>query len=602
MLLFISLAGLMQVAKSQLISIENVQLATANGEFRLVELPLKRNLRGDFQVRLEIHQGSSSTSALRIIPDDRILAVRLNGVPVSLAGIPESDRHNYMRGFEIKLHGLIPNEINILELQLNNVSGVGGLNIESGKNLNGWGILSAFVALLTLVVALIRYLPISKAQGVLLVLALLVSLLYLSVTNSYTRTFDVYEGGGHRDYIYHLIEHRSMPHPGDGWEYHQPPLYYTIAALTKAGLVGADVTSDFWGQLLALYFWTIFLVASLATLRIAFRSSRLALLIASAALCLWPSGIIHSVRIGNDIPLYAFYGLAFYYIVKWWQVRHFSSLMWAGVWASLALLTKSNALAIWAVLGVLFIVYAARSWRARMHKPHEYRKAWRGAVFLGCFFVMVLLLNLGNNVWHYLEGTSSDWLLSNVSATINPKLQVGNAPVNYLVFDLPTYLTEPFISTWDDRYGRQYFWNFVWRSALSSEFFFNGAGAVFFNSWGIANGVFLLLLLAGILLYGVQQKMTMSRRQLLLAGYRSLPWLLALVFPFLLLLAYRIKVPLSSNTDFRYIYPVLLVLLFLAARAWAPGTYYLAPRLLTLGAPLIAISSLLWVGILTGLG
>src|SRR5690606_2913468 len=227
------------------------------------------------------------------------------------------------------------------------------------------------------------------------------------------------------------------------------------------------------------------------------------------------------------------------------------------------LLTKSNALAAWGVIGVLFLTEAYRLWTHRKVRINQIRKIRSVVIVLAATFSITMILNFGDNVMHYLDGTSNDWLLSNVSDTIHSGLQVGNKPANYLVFDLATYLQNPFITSWDDKYGRQYFWNFVWRSSLTSEFIFAGK---WLHTWGILNGIFLLMTLTGITLYAVQKGTLMNARSRNIGLYRNIPWIAALIFPFLLLLAYRIKVPLSCNTDFRYIFPVLLPLLYFSTK------------------------------------
>lgn len=163
------------------------------------------------------------------------------------------------------------------------------------------------------------------------------------------------------------------------------------------------------------------------------------MLIVSSALCFWPAGIIHSIRIGNDLPLYAFYALAFYYALRWWRGHATPHLWYASLWASMALLTKSNALAVWGVIGVLFLVHSYRLWQLRREHPLHLRQIRKNFTILTTCFVVTMALNFGDNLWHYLDGTSSDWLLSNVSESINPGLKVENKPVNYLIFDTATF-------------------------------------------------------------------------------------------------------------------------------------------------------------------
>lgn len=594
LLAIFSLFLLMQIAVQQNISITNIEL-TVNDQSRKIEsLPIKQNIEGIYRVKMNLRLGSWAPKTLRIIPDDELLSIMVNGQSISLNKFSKADLRNYAKGISIELPGLIPVEVNELELILSNSSNPAGLDVRPEGTVTSKATVLALFALLILIYGLARHFRLTKSQYACLIIGLTTCLIYLGITGPATRTFDVYEGGGHRDYIEYLITHRTTPPPGEGWEYHQPPVYYALAALTKAFLTGAETNSDGWGQLLALWFWTIFLTVSLATLRISIPRKSYAILIASAAICLWPAGIIHSIRIGNDIPLYAFYGLAFYYSIRWWRSRNNSFLLYASLWASMALLTKSNALAVWGVIGVLFLAHAYRLWSHRKVRKDQLRKLSQSFLVLAATFSITIVLNLGDNVWHYINGTSNDWLLSNVSDTIHPGLKVGNKPVNYLVFDLATYLQQPFISSWDDKSGRQYFWNFVLRSSLTSEFSFHGRA---FNLWGTLNGIFLLMTILGLVFYMVQKGTIMDSRSSRLALYRKIPWLAGLVLPFLLLLAYRIKVPLSCNTDFRYIFPVLLPFLYFSAKVWIEPGLRLT-KFFALGAPLIALSTVPWIGIM----
>src|SRR5690606_22309485 len=129
-----------------------------------------------------------------------------------------------------------------------------------------------FACMMLLCYALRRHINLSPTQIALLMLGVAVSLGYMSVTDPHTRTFDVYEGGGHKDYIEYIIKEHSLPPPGGGWEYHQPPVYYLIAAAAKTLLVDARAHTEHWGQLLALWFWTIFLAASLGALGASLRN------------------------------------------------------------------------------------------------------------------------------------------------------------------------------------------------------------------------------------------------------------------------------------------------------------------------------------------
>lgn len=591
----LTLLTLMWISHWKTININNIVFSSNPNEHRSITLPFSEDFVGQYTISLNIDNATSNAQKFRIFPDDEVVAIKINGEKVSIDNISLSDRRNYSSGFVLNINSLKPEQTNLLEIEMINESNPTGFRIEATQRLSKHQLIWIFITLGIFALWLMRSLKTSKSQKGFFLLSLILSLSYLSQTDSRTRTFDVYEGGGHKDYIEHLINQHSLPNPGEGWEYHQPPLYYLIAATTKVAGFIPNTANDLWGQLLALYFWCIFLISALASLKIAFNQQRLPLLIASFALCLWPAGIIHSIRIGNDLALYAFYGLSFFYTLKWWKTRASVHLFWASLWMGASLLTKSNGLAITATLGILFFLHMILIFKDRAHFQQKKQKLLRDFAILSSVVFIALALNFGDNIYYYAKGSSSDWLLSNVSQSINSGLKVKNDPENYLIFDLATYLQHPFISTWDDISGRQYFWNFVWRSSLTSEFSFQGDALKF---WGMSNGVFLLCVLAGTFIYFLQKQPYTTKTTIILNAYKHLPWILTLVLPFLLLLAYRIKVPLSCNTDFRYIYPVLVNIIFFACLAWKKPKQLPLPAALTFGLVLIGASSLFWIKLL----
>ncbi|MBY0379043.1 MAG: hypothetical protein K2P99_01440 [Burkholderiales bacterium] len=256
------------------------------------------------------------------------------------------------------------------------------------------------------------------------------------------------------------------------------------------------------------------------------------------------------------------------------------------------ILTKSNGLSIAAALCLLFIIHAYSTYHNKLRFAQQKIKLRNNFFVILGFITLSLSINFGDNVYYFLAGKSSDWLLSNVSTVINSGLKVQNTITSYMVFDLATYLQHPFISTWDDISGRQYFWNFVWRSTLTSEFSFNGEA---FKLWGTINGVLLLAMLSSIVIYLLQRQPNISMHTIKLNAYKNLPWILLLVFPFILLLAYRIKVPLSCNTDFRYIYPVLVTIVYFSSLPLSEPKKYPIPALLSIAGILIAASSFIFI-------
>jgi hypothetical protein len=260
-----------------------------------------------------------------------------------------------------------------------------------------------------------------------------------------------------------------------------------------------------------------------------------------------------------------------------------------------ALITKSSGLALAAALIVLFVIHILRSLRYADTIDNARTAVVRQSLVLGAVLLAALVINFGDNVYYYATGASSDWLLSNVGETINEGLRVRNDLPSYLVFDSATFLQHPFMSTWVDEHGRQYFWNFFWRSSLSSEFSFKGDA---FRWWGISNGIGLLLLLTGCSIFVLQYLAITGMRKAVRHMYKYLPWLCTGIFMMALLLAFRIRAPLSCNSDFRYIYTVILPLIVLSGIALKNWRRLPLPAVLSFAMILIGVNTLWWLVLL----
>ncbi|MGC3961909.1 MAG: hypothetical protein QM803_00930 [Rhodocyclaceae bacterium] len=554
-------------------------------------LPWKQDYQGNYVVSVRVKNPEAGMLRLHVFPDDELLSLTVNGQPFSLDGISQKARRDYAQGFWLTIPKAPAQSITSLAFSLANQSGPAGFNLKPHATpvtriVGAWGVLAA------LAVVLMQKLPIARAQLGLTLASLIISLAYLTVTPADLRTFDVFEGGGHLDYINMLYNELRFPDPGQGWEYHQPPLYYLLAAGAK-WMVGAPGDTLLWGQFFSLALWTTFLVAGMATLRLGLRQHPLALTTASVALAFWPAGIIHSIRIGNDVSLYAFFALSLYFALRWWSSRRFRDLAFASGWMTCAVISKSSGLAVAGTLCILVAADGARQLYRRKENQRHRALPWRNVwIVLGCLAVG-LIINFGDNVIFYLQGKSSDWLLSNVGATINSNLRVDNTPGRYVVFDVATFLRMPFMNAWEDQYGRQYFWNFLLRSSLSSEFDFSGR---LMAEWAATNGILLLSALLALPIYFLQSSAVSGYRAILIRGlWKRLPWVLCGGLLLALLLAYRIKAPYACNTDFRYIYPALLCLLYFCALPLTRPRHFPIATVLAVAPALIGASTIVWI-------
>ena len=494
-----------------------------------------------------IYSAAPSQKWLHIITDDCLESLEINGEQISLAGVKAGRLCDWNRGFSFPIGDFLSPGRNSFSMTIHNASGPFSFQFHhSWRDPLFVALVSVFVlSLVGIGFICLRgngYPAISMA---ILLGGLILQIFYLSQTDIKSRTYDVFEGGGHYDYIEYVSDNLSLPSPIAGWQYKHPPLYYIVgAALTRlCRLLDVSAISDCL-QALSLVCYCGFLLAGISILRRTLNSPAI-LHLCTLLLVFWPSGIVHSARVGNDCLFYFLYALALRSLVIWWREDDLGHLKSAGVWAGAAILTKSNALA---VIAVFLTGAAVGKFTARRQVPG------RVACAVAAILLTALTLNLGDNIYYYLKDPNYNWLNSSIGG-LNPALRVGNSPVNYLNFDLKGFLSNPFTSTWEDNLGRQSFLNFFLKTALFGEFSY--AGSIRANC---ALGLSFLTLV--LLLFFTVSLSTLTRSEL----KDDVITLSNLVFLIMAILYFRISSPFAPHADFRYIYPLLIS--FLAVIGW----------------------------------
>jgi hypothetical protein len=262
----------------------------------------------------------------------------------------------------------------------------------------------------------------------------------------------------------------------------------------------------------------------------------------------WPSTVIHSVRIGNDDLVYLFFGGSFYFTTRWWFQKREIDLSLAAVTSALGVVTKVNALVLFAILGLLILFRLAVVEKER--RPSAYLK--RGALTVGLALASFAIA-LGSAVRESLAGSRPSVLIGN-SESVTSALTVGNRAENYLWLDVPNFVNRPFTSPWDDAFGRQWFWNYLFKTGLFGEFHFDSPLV-----WNLA--VCISIAFLGILAYAIGGA--------LVRGF-VLDWLpvtLTMALITASIAALRIRHPQASSNDFRYVLPVLTPFLLVYVRS-----------------------------------
>lgn len=500
---------------------------------------VSRGNRLDVQLRA----GWLTPRRWNIVPDDHLRELRINGQAVPLDGVPAGGLEDYERGFTLDLSPWLRHGDNTLQFVLDNNGGVGGLTLRPRL---GWRWLLLGAGFVPWLLTLARLFRLRRGQTLVLIAALAVLCAYWAATPWTTRQHDAGGDSGHIAYIDYIATRLALPPPNGGWTYFHPPLYYLGGALVWSGAHGLGLPAMESLQALSLALWLVFLAASAGCLKLALRRSPAVLVLATAALALWPSGIIHGLRISNDALLYAATAAASWYLLRWWRSGRRRHLLAASLLTAVALLAKSNAIAVAAALALLLLLRLLRRWRAP--------RRWADAALAGAVVGSGLLLSLASRLYYYWRGEIPHWLIAN-SDGLSSGLRVPLQLRYFLPLDVPVFLTQPWIAPYDEATGRSNFWNYLLRSALSGEFRFDGPMHRFIAyAWGALLLCLLLLLLR-------------AARWPRLAQWRDLP-LLALGLLWLAsLLTLRIQTPYACSNDFRYVLPILLPFIVGCARA-----------------------------------
>lgn len=532
-----------------------------------------------------IFMGSFSYPAVKIVPDDYIESVRINDAEVSLKPFPESARSDFVNGILLQLKNYLkPGENHFSISILDRGKGRAGIRIENApvmQNPFRFIIVLLLAAILLFFIAFFLYSFIKDKKLFIIVLAgIAVHLFYLYYTPFDKNTYDILEGNtGHINYIEYIVNNRSLPRPDRGWEYHQPPLYYVLSAVLyftgqNAGI--KDLYKMLQGFSFICYLGFLYFGIRLLSRLI---PDRKWIYICAALLCFWPSGFINGARIGNDDMVYLFTAAFLYYAVVWREENSLFSWAMLLLSAVLNILTKSSGLILFAVTGSILLI---RLYEKRNLKDFLKKAALAVLLFSGAFILPRI-----SNLYYALNDRRSDWYMAAIiidPSNINNGLRVGNKLVNYTYFDFPAFAGFPYISTWTDEGGRQYFWNFLLKSSLFGEFFFPSP---YHQILSFCLSILLLLLtgyfIAGIIiiLRGIILPVLKARKRFFLhPGY--MPSMLlslesegvfslnkmeigkldTLLIYFIIALAsmivLRIRMPFSCLADFRYIFPVLL--------------------------------------------
>lgn len=485
----------------------------------------------DVRVRFVLHAGPLHPRVFRLVPDDCITAIIVNGELFADPAIPFCD---YTNGRDIPIGAALHAGANDIEILVRNEGGDGRLSVETSWSDPAFAIPFYAAILFAFFLGLVG-LKLREAGNTAtavyaaIFLGVALRLLYFLATPYWTRAHDV---EGHIEYMRYLTEHLWLPPPSAGWEFYHPPLYYFLGSLIlgSGNLMGLPESVSLrmvQGLSLLLSVGMLLLTAQIGSMLFTGKSRPKALPLFTLAGATLPGLVFFAGRINNDV-LAAFFGcVTVAYALSWWKTRRFKQLALAAVATGLALLCKNSLLSL--VPFLFACILFAQGTRLRQIVARSVAVILIIVGVAGWFSVVRLARDPGNRA-----------MVGNVG-NLNDALKLPNTPSAFLTFNPVQIVLHPYNSPWADEERRQYFWEYLFRAAFSGEFDF-GLRHRELMQWTLAGSLVLLCLLVPL---GIVAALLRGAR-------RSVP-VLALLFAILAAhAAFRWKYPYSSSQDFRY--------------------------------------------------
>lgn len=382
-----------------------------------------------------------------------------------------------------------------------------------------------------------------------------IRIFYLGYTDYSTRTHDV---DGHIEYIKYITTNKTIPGINQCWECHQAPLYYVLASHVYGLVKFIGIQNlNFVLQILSLAIFLFFLVFSVKIFDLAIKRKKIVRIIL-ALIVFWPSGIIGSVRIGNDVLFYALFAAGFYFLMKWLESNKNKNFYIASLLGGLSLGAKLTGV----VLVILIIITLLYKLIFSLFKKEKISHILKFGIFIFFVFVFSFSIFYYRQIVSYGDDPEKD-LFANTQA-LNGALMVGNKFINYTWFDVKDFINFPYTSPWEDSGGRQYYWNYLFKTSLFGEF-----SSEEYKKWSsVASNIdfiFLILaayflILAAYFLIDFIKKNKIKINSTDLSNYKNefIISLFAVIVFTAISITYKIRSPCACNGDFRFIFPVII--------------------------------------------
>lgn len=470
--------------------------------------------------------------SLKIIPDDCVDFILINDKPLNVTSI--KNRCNYNGGFVLDQETLKPfikKGSSHFEIDVKNDGGPGGLNVfvQSELSFISYIIRSLFIlSVLLLSIFILRRLKISFAFAFILGLGILIRI-FLFQNIPYTQYS--YDYDGHVEYVKLISEYKQIPEDKECWTCYHPPIYYSMSQLFWNLGPFLTVSRTHMLQFQSLLFSFFVLIFGFFIFK-KFLSGG-GLYYATILWCFWPTLILSSPRIGNDQLFYLTHIITLWLCIKYLVTNDLKrgKYLLAGVLVSaISYWTKGTGII---SIGILIFTMILGYFPRESLKPTKTELM----AIIATILLLVTILSIK------LFGSST--LIGN-AISLHGRLRVGNDPANYLFFDVRDFIVNPYASAWDDAGGRQYFWNYLFKTSLFGEF------KILATQVGLWLASFISLSFLGLIVLALRgwwkSKLTKVNVLLIVQAFAFIAAILFL----------RMKYSYSCSNDFRYILPILI--------------------------------------------
>ena len=568
-LVLLSAAALFYLSQYSLVLKDTVMIDEAGKEAPMV-LPFTKAMPdgSEYVIRgkMDYHR-YISPDLIHILPDDQVLAIRVNQQNVPLDDVDPVALGDYQKGFHYPISRYLRDGGNEVEFRIKNGFGASGLVLKHSifdiKNIIVCGIL--LVLALTIGYYFLASMISNKVFIFIILGGFVIRVAYFLVTPYYVRDHDL---DGHIEYIQYVLQHWTRPPENFGWEGRQPPVYYFLAAIVYkvSNLLG--ISHIYYllriQQALSLLLSVAFLIAALfilkhimthlpcfkqqnhETSKTGFFFKTLGLTttkdrLIAFMLCMitfWPSNIMHSVRVGNDSLFYFLYAMSLLYLVKWYFDNRDESLYIGAIFTAFCMITKASGLILYGITGIVVL------WKIIRERAFKKNLVRIGVLFI--FFIAVMMIIFGNTIELKLKGSSEHFMVGD--ANILHGQYVGNNLINYVWFDVPVFISITYADPWADTGGRQYFWNYLLKTALVGEFggFDSTLQRILIISMSVMLLFMIILVVAGLITILIKE---FNEHIILFSNF-----VLLLISAIMI----RVSLPASCINDFRYILPILI--------------------------------------------